>query len=47
MQALGIAVTAVGLMFGIARGSMGDEFLYGGIGIALFYMARFVDSRLQ
>lgn len=46
MQALGIAVTGVGLMLGIAHGSMGNEFIYAGIGMALFYIARFVETRM-
>jgi hypothetical protein len=46
MQALGIAVTGVGLMLGITRGSMGNEFLYAGVGMLLFYVARFVETRM-
>jgi hypothetical protein len=47
MQALGIAVTGVGLTMGIVSGSMGKEFLYAGIGIMLFYIARFAETRMQ
>ncbi|MEO6938723.1 MAG: hypothetical protein ABI444_01060 [Candidatus Kapaibacterium sp.] len=46
LQALGIATTGVGLTLGIARNSMGDEYLYAGLGIILFYIARFVEKRL-
>jgi hypothetical protein len=47
VQALGIAVTGLGLVFGIVRGSEGDEFLYASIGIALFFIARFVENRID
>ncbi|MBS1902154.1 MAG: hypothetical protein JSS75_00430 [Bacteroidetes bacterium] len=46
VQALGIAVTGVGLVSGIARDSMGDEYLYASIGIGLFFIARFVETRM-
>jgi hypothetical protein len=47
MQALGIAITGTGLMLGIAHDSMGEEYLYALIGIVIFYIARYVESRLQ
>ena len=47
LQALGIAVTGVGLTLGIVKGSEGDEFLYAGIGVMLFMISRFVESRLD
>ena len=45
MQALGIAVTGLGLVAGVMRNSMGEEYLYTSIGIALFFIARYVESR--
>lgn len=47
MQALGIAVTGTGLMLGIAHDSMGEEYMYALIGIGIFYIARFVESRVD
>jgi hypothetical protein len=47
MQALGIAVTGTGLMLGIAHDSMGEEYLYALIGIVIFSVARFVETRLE
>jgi len=47
LQALGIAVTGVGLTMGIVSGAMGKEFLYAGIGIMLFYIARFAETRMS
>jgi hypothetical protein len=35
-----------GLGAGIVKSAMGDEFLYAGIGIGLFYIARYVETRL-
>lgn len=46
IQALGIAVTGLGLVSGIVRNSMGDEYMYASIGIALFFIARFVETRM-
>ncbi len=46
VQALGIAVTGVGLVAGVARDSMGDEYLYASIGIGLFFIARYVETRM-
>lgn len=46
IQALGIAVTGVGLVAGITRDSMGDEYLYASIGIALFFIARYAETRM-
>jgi hypothetical protein len=46
IQALGIAVTGLGLVAGIARDSMGDEYMYASAGIALFFIARFVETRM-
>jgi hypothetical protein len=46
MQAIGIATTGVGLVAGIVRDSMGDEYMYAGIGILIFSIARYVESRL-
>ncbi len=46
LEALGIATTGVGLMLGVARNSMGDEYLYAGLGIAVFYAARYVETRM-
>jgi len=45
MQALGIAVTGLGLVAGVMRNSMGEEYMYAAIGIALFFIARYVESR--
>ncbi|HYM19550.1 MAG TPA: hypothetical protein VEW28_00945 [Candidatus Kapabacteria bacterium] len=45
-QALGIAVTGLGLAAGIARNSMGEEYMYASAGIALFFIARFVETRM-
>jgi hypothetical protein len=45
MEALGIAVTGVGLVAGVMRNSMGEEYMYAAIGIALFFIARFVEVR--
>jgi len=47
MQALGIAITGTGLMLGIAHDSMGEEYLYALIGIVIFSIARFIESRTQ
>ena len=47
VQALGIAVTALGLVFGIVKGSEGDEFLYASIGVSLFFVGRFVENRMN
>jgi hypothetical protein len=44
MQALGIAITGVGLVAGVIRNSMGEEYLYAGIGIAVFFIARYVET---
>lgn len=46
IEALGIAVTGVGLVAGITRDSMGDEYMYASIGIAVFFIARFVETRM-
>ena len=46
MQALGIAVTGTGLMLGIAHDSMGEEYMYAMLGIGVFYIARFVETRM-
>jgi hypothetical protein len=46
MQALGIAITGTGLMLGIAHDSMGEEYMYALIGVILFYVARFVETRV-
>lgn len=46
IEALGIAVTGVGLVAGVMRDSMGDEYLYASIGIALFFIARYVETHL-
>jgi len=45
MQALGIAVTGTGLMLGIAHDSMGEEYMYALIGVVVFYVARYVETR--
>ena len=47
MQALGIAVTGVGLTMGIVSNSMGKEYLYALIGIMLFYIARYAEGRIS
>jgi hypothetical protein len=46
MQALGIAMTGLGLVAGVIRNSMGEEYMYAGIGIALFFIARYVETRV-
>ena len=45
MQALGIAMTGLGLVAGVMRNSMGEEYMYSGLGIAIFFIARFVETR--
>ena len=45
MQALGIAVTGTGLMLGIAHDSMGEEYMYALIGVVVFYVPRYVETR--
>ena len=45
MQALGIAVTGLGLVAGVIRNSMGEEYMYASIGIGLFFIARYVEAR--
>ena len=47
LQALGIAITGTGLMLGIAHNSMGEEYMYALIGIVIFYVARFVETRTE
>ena len=47
MQALGIAVTGLGLTMGIVSNSMGKEYMYAGLGIILFYIARYAETRMQ
>lgn len=46
LQAIGIAVTGVGLVAGVMRDSMGEEYMYASIGIAIFFIARFVETRI-
>jgi hypothetical protein len=46
MQGIGIATTGVGLVAGVMRDSMGEEYMYAGIGIMIFYMARYVETRM-
>ena len=43
LQALGIAMTGLGLVAGVMRNSMGEEYMYAGIGIMLFLIARYVE----
>lgn len=46
LEAIGIAVTGVGLVAGVMRNSMGDEYLYASIGISLFFIARYTETRM-
>ncbi len=46
IEALGIAITGVGLVAGVARDSMSDEYLYASIGIAIFFIARYTETRM-
>ena len=46
MQALGIATTGIGLVAGVVRNSMGEEYMYAGIGMLIFYIARYVETRV-
>ncbi len=43
LQALGIAMTGLGLVAGVMRNSMGEEYMYAGIGILIFFIARYVE----
>jgi hypothetical protein len=45
MQALGIAITGTGLMLGIAHDSMSEEYMYALIGVLIFFIARYVETR--
>ena len=47
IQALGIATCGIGLVAGIVRNSMGEEYMYAGIGILVFYIARYVETRVD
>ena len=46
MQALGIAITGLGLVAGVIRNSMGEEYMYAALGIAIFFIARYVETRV-
>jgi hypothetical protein len=46
MQALGIATMGLSLIAGIVRNSMGEEYMYAGIGMLIFYIARYVETRV-
>ncbi len=45
IQFLGMVVTGVGLIFGIARNDERMEFTYLGIGIGIFIVGYFLDRR--
>ena len=45
MQALGIATTGLGLVAGVVRNSMGEEYMFAFAGIGLFFIARYVEVR--
>lgn len=47
IQALGIAITGTGLMLGIAHDSTGEEYMYALAGIGIFFIARFVETRIE
>lgn len=46
IQALGIAACGVALVAGIVRNSMGEEYMYATLGILVFYIARYVETRI-
>jgi hypothetical protein len=46
IQGIGIATTGVGLVAGVVRNSVGEEYMYAGIGILIFYIARYVETRI-
>ncbi len=47
IQAIGIATCGIGLVAGVVRNSMGEEYMYAGIGILIFSIARFVETRIE
>ena len=46
IQALGIATCGIGLVAGIVKESMGEEYMYAGIGILIFSIARYAETRM-
>jgi hypothetical protein len=45
IQFLGIVITGIGLIYGIAQNDMGAEFLYLGIGIVIFFTGAILEKR--
>ena len=45
IQFLGIVITGVGLIYGVAQNDMSAEFLYLGIGIVIFLVGAVMEKR--